>query len=418
MAMDKKIEKKYWTKGKFIWLGASILLLGLIIFQLFFANNKSRMSVNKEKVTVSVVSTGLFNEFVVVNGAVQPLKTIHIDAIEGGYVKEKVLEGGTMINSGDVILRLENNRLQMEFVTQETEINRLINELQNTRLRLKQDKFNLRKTLNEVEYQLAQAKDNFERNQTLYDSKVLSEQEYQKSKRDYEKLKNQIVIENESQKYQEENSKVQINQLEGTLQNSKRNLQLMRENLNNLLVRAPISGLLSSIEVEVGSNINAGQNIAQIDDISAYKMRAGVDEVYISKVFVGLPANMEFNGKAYSLKISKVYPEVKNGRFEVDLAFDKDAPEGIKRGQSASIRIELGNSATQATLLPSGGFYSETGGNWVYVLSSNGKSAEKRVITLGRRNPDYFEVIEGLKPGEKVIISSYANFGKNQILEF
>lgn len=418
MAMDKKIEKKFWTRGRII---GSIVAAGIIFFLLYqfvWSGTKSRMSVDKSRLTIGTVTNGKFNEFVVVNGVVQPLKTIRIDAIEGGYVKEKVIEGGTMVKQGDVILRLENNRLQMEFVTQETEINRLINELQNTRLRLKQDKFTLRKTLSDVDYQVAQAKDNMDRNLKLYNAKLISEQEYLKTKREYEKLSAQASIENESQKYQDDNASVQISQLEGTLQNSRRNLQLMRENLNNLLVRAPVSGLLSSIEVEVGSSITAGQNLGQIDDISGYKMRAGVDEVYSSKVYVGLRANMEFNNENCTLVVSKVYPEVKNGRFEVDLMFEKKTPESIKRGQSASIRIELGNSSTDAILLPTGGFYAETGGAWVYVLTASGKKAEKRQITLGRRNPDYFEVIDGLKPGEQVIISSYANFGKNEVLEF
>lgn len=415
---DRKIEKKFWTRGKITWVTGITLVVLALTYQFVWASSKSTMKVDKQKLTISDVSNGSFSEFIVVNGVVQPLKTIRIDAIEGGYVKEKVIDGGTMVNSGDIILKLENNRLQMEFVTQETEINRLINELQNTRLRLKQDRFNLRRTHNDVEYQLNQAKDNFERNKTLYQAKLLSEQEYQRSKRDYDKVTAQLVIEDESQKYQEDNAKVQINQLEGTLQNSLRNLQLMRENLNNLQVRAPVSGLLSSIDVEVGSSIQPGQNIGQIDDISGYKMRAGIDEVYISGVFVGLKGNMDFNNQSCALTVSKVYPEVRNGRFEVDLTFDKKAPEGIKRGQSASIRIELGNSSSQAILLPTGGFHSETGGNWVYVLSPNGKSAEKRNISLGRRNPDFYEVIEGLKPGEKVITSSYATFGKNEVLEF
>lgn len=415
--MDKKLEKKFWTVKRIIWIAGSTLVGGLLVYQLAFADKRSKLNVDKEKITVSDVTQGVFDEFIVVSGVVQPIKTYRIDAIEGGYVKEKVIDGGNTVKQGDVILKLENNRLQMEFVQQETEINRLINDLQNTRLKLKTDKFGLRRTLNDVDFQVSQAKDNNDRNERLYKDKIISEQEYLKTKREFEKLTNQKGIEVESQDYQNENSKLQVQQLEGTLQHSQKNLQLMRENLSNLVVKAPVGGLLSSIEAEVGSSIVAGQNIGQIDDLNGFKMRAGVDEHYISRIFVGLKGTMEFNNQNYDLLIAKVYPEVKSGRFEVDMTFSAKTPDGIRRGQSASIRMELGKSS-KAILIPVGGFFSETGGNWVYVMDASGKKAVKRNITLGMRNPEFFQVLEGLKPGEKVITSSYENFGKNEVLEF
>lgn len=415
--MDKKLEKKFWTVKRIIWIAGGTLVGVLLIYQLVFADKRTKLNVDKEKITVSDVTQGVFDEFIVVSGVVQPIKTYRIDAIEGGYVKEKVIDGGNTVKQGDVILKLENNRLQMEFVQQETEINRLINELQNTRLKLKTDKFGLRRTLNDVDFQVSQAKDNNDRNERLYKDKIISEQEYLKTKREFEKLTNQKGIELESQDYQNENSKLQVQQLEGTLQHSQKNLQLMRENLSNLVVKAPVGGLLSSIEAEVGSSIVAGQNIGQIDDLNGFKMRAGVDEHYISRIFVGLKGTMEFNNQNYDLLIAKVYPEVKSGRFEVDMTFSAKTPDGIRRGQSASIRMELGKSS-KALLIPVGGFFSETGGNWVYVMDASGKRAVKRNITLGMRNPEFFQVLEGLKPGEKVITSSYENFGKNEVLEF
>lgn len=415
--MDKKIEKKFWNAKRVGWIAGSTVLVSFLVFQLAFADKRTKLNVDKEKITIADVTQGIFDEFIVVSGVVQPIKTYRIDAIEGGYVKEKVIEGGTTVKQGDIILRLENNRLQMEFVQQETEINRLINELQNTRLRLKQDKFSMKRTMNDVEYQMQQAKDNFDRNEKLHKDKVISDQEYYKFKLEYEKLFSQKGIEVESQKYQEQNSGLQIKQLEGTLQNSQRNLQLMKENLSNLVVKAPVGGLLSSIETEVGSSITSGQNIGQIDDINGFKMQAGVDEHYISRIFVGLKATMEFNNQNFELTISKVYPEVKAGRFEVDMIFTNKIPDGIRRGQSSSIRMELGKSS-KATLIPVGGFFSETGGNWVYVMDASGNKAVKRNITLGRRNPEYFEVLDGLKTGEKVITSSYENFNKNEVLEF
>ena len=209
---------------------------------------------------------------------------------------------------------------------------------------------------------------------------------------------------------------MQTKQLEGNLDRTQKNVQLWRESLDNLVVKAPVGGLLSSIDVEVGSNINQGQNIGQIDDLNGFKMRVDIDEHYISRIFAGLKGSFEFNGKDYGLNITKIYPEVKSGRFQVDMVFEK-VPEGIKRGQSSPIRLELGKAA-QATLLPVGGFFSDTGGNWVYVLDKTGKKAFKRKITLGRKNPEYFEVLEGLNIGDQVITSSYENFGDNEVLSF
>lgn len=209
---------------------------------------------------------------------------------------------------------------------------------------------------------------------------------------------------------------MQIKQLEGTLERTQKNVQLWRETLENLVVKAPVAGLLSSIDVEVGSNISQGQNIGQIDDLNGFKLRVDIDEHYLGRIFAGLSGSFEFNGKEYPLEITKIYPEIKSGRFQVDMIFSKTVPEGIKRGQSSPIRLELGK-ATKAVLLPVGGFFSDTGGNWVYVVDKSGSKAIKRKITLGRKNPEYFEVLEGLEVGDKVITSSYENFGDNEVLQ-
>jgi HlyD family secretion protein len=249
------------------------------------------------------------------------------------------------------------------------------------------------------------------------DEKIVARQEFNKNKMEYEGLVRQREIEIESQRYQEENARIQIAQLEGTIARTQRNLQMMKDNLNNLIVRAPISGQLSSVNVEVGSSITTGQNIGQIDDLNGFKMRAEVDEHYISRVFSGLKASFEFNGKTYELTVTKAFPEVTNGRFNVDMNFSKETPEGIRRGQSSPVRLELGKSS-EAILLPVGGFFSDTGGNWVYVLDKSGKRAVKRNISLGQKNPVFFEVLEGLQPGEQVITSSYENFGDKEVLVF
>ncbi len=414
--MDRQIQKKFWNTQRIALIGGGALLAIFLVWQLAFADKRTKLNVEKDKLTVSVVSQGDFDEFIVVTGVVLPLKTIRLDAIVGGYVKEKVVDGGNMVKQGQVILKLENQNLKLNFLQSETEASRLVNDLQNTRQRLKVEKFTIRQTLNDLDFQIDQAEDMFDRNKKLFTDKVIAESEYLKSKRDYEKLTKQREITIESQKYQEENSTMQIKQLEGTLERTQRNVQLWRETLENLVVKAPVSGLLSSIDVEVGSNINQGQNIGQIDDLNGFKMRVDIDEHYISRIFAGLGGSFEFNGKDYGLEITKIYPEVRSGRFQVDMVFSK-VPEGIKRGQSSPIRLEFGK-ATKAVLIPVGGFFSDTGGNWVYVVDKSGKKASKRKITLGRKNPEFFEVLEGLQVGEQVITSSYENFGENEVLSF
>jgi len=415
--MDRQIQKKFWNTQRIAMIGGGALLAIFLVWQFAFADKRSKLNVEKDKLTVSTVTQGDFDEFIVVTGVVLPLKTIRLDAIVGGYVKEKVVDGGNMVKQGQVILKLENQNLKLNFLQSETEASRLVNDLQNTRQRLKVEKFTIRQTLNDLDFQIDQAKDLYDRNKKLNNDKVIAESDFLKSKRDYDKLIKQREITLESSKYQEENAAMQIKQLEGTLERTQKNVQLWRETLENLVVKAPVGGLLSSIDVEVGSNINQGQNIGQIDDLNGFKMRVDIDEHYISRIFAGLGGSFEFNGKNFDLEITKIYPEVRNGRFQVDMVFAKGVPEGIKRGQSSPIRLELGK-ATKAVLIPVGGFFSDTGGNWVYVVDKSGKKASKRKITLGRKNPEYFEVLEGLQVGEQVITSSYENFGDNEVLSF
>ena len=415
--MDVIKPKKFWNKQKITLSILGVGLLTLIAYLAFFTDKRSKLNVDAEKISISNVSEGNFDEFIIVQGAVQPLKTIRLDAIVGGYVTQKLVEGGTKVGRGDIILRLENQQLKLNFLQSETEANRLVNDLQNTRQRLRVEKFTLRKTLAELDFQIDQAKDLFERNKKLIKDNVISDSDFQKSKREYERQVNQRNIEVESQKYQEENSNLQIKQLEGTLQRTQRNVNLWRETLENLVVKAPVDGLLSSIDVEVGSNISQGQNIGQIDDLVGFKMRSDIDEHYISRIFPGLKGSFEFNGKSHEIEILKVYPEVKNGRFAVDLTFTGASPSGIRRGQSSPVRLELGK-AEKAILIPVGGFFSDTGGNWIYVVDASGKKAVKRNISLGRKNPEYFEVLSGLKSGEKIITSSYENFGDKEVLVF
>ncbi|RFS24061.1 efflux RND transporter periplasmic adaptor subunit [Chitinophaga silvatica] len=415
--MDRKIEKKFWNKKRIIMISGGALVALLLLYTLIFADHRATLNVEKDKITIATVKKGTFDVYIAVTAVVMPLKTIRLDAIEGGYVSRKYLEGGSMVKAGDSILRLDNQHMMMDFVNHETEIYRLRNELQNTRLNIRQQEFSMQQTISELDMKIDVAKDLYDRNKQLVEEKIVARQEFNKNKYELEGLQRQKAIQVESQRYQRENATAQISQLEGTLRRTQQNLELMRQNLNSLIVRAPVSGQLSSIDVEVGSSITAGQNIGQIDDLDGFKLRADIDEHYVSQVFSGLRASFEFDGKSYDMIVTKVYPEVKSGRFQADMTFEKETPKGIRRGQSSPIRLVLGKSQ-EATLLPLGGFFSDTGGNWVYVLDKSGNKAVKRTISLGRKNPLYFEVLEGLQPGDQVIVSSYENFGNKEVLSF
>ena len=342
--MDKVIPKKFWNRQRIVLSSLAMLFLTFVVWQFGFADKRSKLNVDAEKLTVSEVKDGSFDEYIIVQGVVQPLKTIQLDAIVGGYVTQKLVDGGNMVKSGDIILRLENQSLKLNFLQSETEASRLVNDLQNTRQRLKVERFNLQKTLSDLDFQTAQAKDVLDRNEKLKSSNMVSDLDYQRTKREYDRLVKQRQIEIESQKYQQENAELQIKQLEGTLARTQKNVDLWRQTLENLVVKAPVTGLLSAINVEIGSNINQGQNIGQIDDMNGFKLRAGIDEHYISRIFAGLKGTFEFNGGKYEMEIFKVYPEVNNGRFAVDMTFAKSAPDGIRRGQSSPVRLELGQS--------------------------------------------------------------------------
>ncbi|MEC5147562.1 efflux RND transporter periplasmic adaptor subunit [Chitinophaga sp. 212800010-3] len=415
--MDRKIEKKFWNRKRIMMISGGAVVVMLLLYTLIFADHRATLNVEKDKITISAVKKGTFDVYIAVTAVVMPLKTIRLDAIEGGYVSRKYLEGGSMVKAGDSILRLDNQHMMMEFVNHETEIYRLRNELQNTRLSIRQQEFTMQQTISDLDAKIATAQDLYDRNKQLVEEKIVARQDFNKNKYELEGLLRQRDIQSQSQQYQRENAKMQITQLEGTLARTQRNLELMRENLNSLIVKAPVAGQLSSIDVEVGSSITAGQNIGQIDDLNGFKLRADIDEHYVSQVFAGLKATFEFDGKSYDMVVTKVYPEVKSGRFQADMNFEKQTPDGIRRGQSTPIRLVLGKSA-EAILLPLGGFFSDTGGNWVYVVDKSGKRAVKRNISLGRKNPLYFEVLEGLQPGDQVITSSYENFGNKDVLSF
>lgn len=415
--MDRKIEKKKWTLKRIaIWGGSGLLIL-FLMYKLIFAEGGSRLNVEKEKVNIAAVIEGEFREFIPVDGNVMPIKTIRLDAIEGGVVERKYYEGGILIDEGDTILKLSNNVLLQNFVREETQAFILVNNLETTKLDLKRNQFDLKKALVDVDYQIDEAKDAYRRGKELFSEKIISEQEYLNLKRAYDKLVDSRKIQVESAKFDSLNARLQIAQAEATLQRTRDNLEMIKKNLDNLFIKAPISGSLSTVNAEVGESISTGQNIGQIDDLNGFKVRAAIDEHYIARIYQGLSGTFDFAGGTYQLEISKIYPEVANGLFSVDMVFTDTIPKGIRRGQTLQIRLQLSENIT-AVQIPRGSFYQTTGGNWIFVVSEDETEAVRREIKLGRQNPRYYEVLEGLQPGEKVVVSSYEGYDDKDKLIF
>lgn len=415
--MDRKIKKKKWTAKRLITIGL-ISAFGLfVIYSFIFATGGSKLNVSADKINISDVFEGDFREFIPVDGNVLPIKTIRLDAIEGGVVEKKFYDGGILINKGDTILKLSNNNLIQSFVREETQAFILVNNLENTKLSLQRNQFDLKRRLTELDYQIDAARDNYERSKQLFEDKILSEQEYLNVKREYDRLASNRKIEIESQRFDSLNAVVQIRQTEATLARTRENLKMIKGNLENLFIKAPITGRLSSINVEVGESINTGQNIGQIDDVSGYKVRANIDEHYIARIYEGLRGTFDFAGGSYNLELKKIYPEVNNGLFQVDLAFHDTIPTGIRRGQTLQIKLQLSEDV-QAVQIPRGSFYNTTGGNWIFVVDPSGDFATRRDIRLGMQSPRYYQVLEGLQPGEKVVVSSYEGYEDKDRLVF
>jgi len=415
--MDRVIKKKNWTLKKVAIYGLSGAFVLFVIYSFVFADRSSKLNVAVDKINIAEVQNGEFREFIPVDGNVLPIKTIRLDAIEGGIIEKKFYEGGILVDKGDTILKLSNNNLLQNFIREETQAFILVNGLENTRLQMQQSLFNLQRTLITLDYQIAQAKDLFERSEQLHKEKVISEQEFLRAKLDYERLQKTKEVEIKSQKMDSLNAVNQIKQSEALLRRTNDNLRMIRLNLENLFIRAPISGRLSTVEGEVGESIAPGQNIGQIDDLNGFKVRASIDEHYISRIYEGLKGSFDFAGGTYELTISKIYPEVNNGLFAVDMYFESEVPDGIRRGQTLQIRLQLSENI-QAIQIPRGSFYQTTGGNWIFVVDASGDFAIRRNIRLGRQNPRFYEVIEGLQPGEKVVVSSYEGYQDKDRLVF
>jgi len=407
--MDRKIEKKGLQK-KHIWMGIGGLILLLILLQMAFGDKSSKLNVEKDKVTIGDVQAGKYQDYISVNGTVEPIKTVYLDAVESGRVEEILIEEGTMVKKGDVILKLSNYNLLLQISGNEADVSRAVNDLKTARINLENQNLQTRSTILQLEYLLKKLERQYNNNQKLISQSLISKEEFEYSKEQYDETRMQLEL--QKQKYVRDSvyTKTRIQADEESIGRMQQNLNLTRRRMEDLDIKAPVNGELATLNPEVGEVINYGTRVGTINILDSYKMRVLIDEHYITRISRGLPADFDFAGRKNTLKIIKVYPEVQNGTFAVDMEFTSEIPQQIRIGQTARIHLELGESE-DALLLPKGGFYQSTGGQWVYVVDPSGDIAVKRKVRMGRQNPRYYEILEGLRPGEKVIISDYENFG-------
>jgi HlyD family secretion protein len=417
MSMDQPIKKKKWPARRIITYAAAGTFVLLVLYMLLFQSNRSTLNVESEKLTIATVQRGPFQEFIPVMGEVLPVQTIFLDVEEGGLVEKIYLEAGSALKKGDKILKLSNTSLLMDIMYREAELFQQINNLRNTRLLFEQSRLALERDLADLDFQVEKQKRKYESYQSLYDEKLVSRHDFEDTRDEYAMTQNKRRLTAESQEKDLDYRQQQIVQLEDAVKRMEENLKVAKGKLDNLTLCAPITGILTSLQAEPGQSKSPGERLGQIDAPEGFKARAGIDEFYIDRIQKGKPGQFELSGGTYRMLVSRVYPEVKDGKFSVDLEFPGRQAPGIRRGQTLHIRLELSDVA-EALLLPRGGFFQKTGGNWVFVLEPDGKTAVKREIRLGRQNPDVFEVLGGLRAGERVVTSSYDNFGDNERLVF
>ncbi len=407
--MDRKIERKRWPRKRLIFWGAATVVIIIIISLIGFTDIRSTLNVDREKIVISDVEQSLFQEFIPVTGTIQPIKTVYMDALDGGRVEAIYVEEGALVNKGDSLLRMTNTNVQMEMMFREADLYDQMNNLRATRLAMEQNRLALSQQAAEVNYQIGVQTRSYERAKKLRAKDMISDEEFQQARDDFDYWNTRKDLVAESQKQDSTMRQLQIEQLEQSVARMQQNLAIVKEKFNNLVLRAPITGQLSNLNAEIGELKPEGVRLGQIDVLGSYKLRAAVDEYYISRVTTGLAGTCEIGGESYDLMVRKVYPEVKDNRFDIDLVFDGDTPPGLRRGQSVLVRLALGEPSTTITI-PRGGFYQATGGNWIYVVDPSGDFAVRRNIKLGRQNPSTYEVLDGLEPGERVITSSYDNY--------
>ncbi|MBS1655143.1 MAG: HlyD family efflux transporter periplasmic adaptor subunit [Bacteroidetes bacterium] len=413
--MDRVIEKKFWNSKRIITIASVAGIILLIGASYYFTSGKSKLNVDVDRITISEVKQGPFQENIPVNGTVMPVTTIYLDAIEGGRVEEKYVEDGTMMKKGDPILRLSNTDLELNLLSQQSNVYNTLTQMQIARNAAQQNTVSKLNQMTDVESQLKEAERVYDLDKSLYDQKVIGLQEFKKAENDYnyyvqkKKLTQQILKQDSATNQQ------QLEQARQSYEGSQSALSLFKKKVGDLIVRAPVDGQLTSLDAEIGQSKNKGERLGQIDVLSGYKVRVDIDEHYITRIYTGLTGTFSLGDKDYKLVIKKVYAQITNGRFQVDMEFDGETPKNIHRGQNLQIRLALSDETT-ALLIPMGGFYQQTGGNWIFKLNESGDIAYRVDIQLGLKSTDYFVVTSGLKAGDKVITSSYETYDKVQEL--
>jgi HlyD family secretion protein len=387
----------------------------LILYVILYSSGNSKLNVEKERLSINSAQMGVFQENIPVNGVVLPITTFYLDAIEGGRVEEKYVEDGAIMKKGEPILRLSNTDLELSLVNQETSVYNLLTQMQISQNAARQNTINKLNQFTDVENSLIEAKRVYDLNKKLYDKGVIAGQDFIKSENDYNYQKERVQLANQILKQDSVATKQELNQVHSSYQRTQNALELMRRKVADLVVKAPVDGQLTSLDAEIGQSKNKGERLGQIDVLSGFKVRVDIDEHYISRIYTGQRGSFTFNNKQYFLVIKKVYTQVTNGRFQVDMEFETEVPDGIRRGQTLQIRVAL-SEEKQALLIPKGGFFQQTGGNWIFKVSEDGQSAYRADISLGSQNTEYYEVLSGLNAGDKVITSSYDNYGNIQEL--
>jgi HlyD family secretion protein len=413
--MDRVIEKKKWSAKRILTISLVVGILLLIVGSFYFTSGGSKLNVDKERITISEVKTASFKEFIPVNGIVLPLTTIYLDALEGGRVEEKFVEDGAILKKGDPIMKLGNTDLELSLSNQETAVFNLLTQMQISRNAAQQNTIMKLNQGTDVDNGFVEAERVYKLNKDLYAKQAISLQEFKSSENMYnyylrkKNLTEKILLQDSVTTLQE------MNQAKESYNRTQQSLAIMRRKVEDLIVRAPIDGQLTSMDAEIGQSKNKGERLGQLDAVSGFKVRVDVDEHYISRIYNGLIGEFTFNNKDYKLVIHKVYTQVTAGKFQVDMKFEGEVPQGVRRGQTLQIRLAL-SDATKALLVAKGGFYQQTGGNWIFKLDESGSKAYRIDISLGRQNPEFYEVMQGLKEGDKVITSGYDNYEQVQEL--
>jgi HlyD family secretion protein len=415
MTVDRIIEKKTWTRKRILTITGIVALVGLLCASWLLTSGKSKLNVDPERITISEVKKGPFQEFIPVNGVVLPVTTIYLDAIEGGQVEQKFIEDGAFVKKGQAILKLSNTDLELSLANQETAVFQVLTQMQNTKNNAVQNTIQQLNQKAEVDNAFVEAERVYKLNKHLYEEKVIGSQEFKASENNYNYQVSRRKLNDQTLTQDAVSNKQQIGQMGASYARMQNALSLMRRKVGDLIVKAPVDGQLTSLDAEIGQSKNKGERLGQIDVLSGYKVRVDIDEHYINRVMIGQMGEATLAGKNYKLRIHKVYTQVNNGRFQVDMEFTDTPPGELRRGQTLQIRLALSDE-TQAVLLAKGGFFQQTGGNWVFKLNSDGSQAYKVDVQLGRQNPDYYEVVSGLQPGDKIVTSSYENYGNMQEL--